>query len=131
MLTRFTKGPWHWDLKGALGFFGIYSNEEVLWPAKSEDPNKHGELCEANHVSWWRSLLGSRGPHAEANAPWNAALIAASPELYEALAPFAEDGADLTNAQCHLGICRDWECGRCSKVIAARNALRRARGELQ
>lgn len=45
-------------------------------------------------------------------------------EMDQALRPFAELGVDLTHAACHEGLCSPEECGRCSKVLAARKALR-------
>lgn len=41
----------------------------------------------------------------------------------EALRTFAEPGRDLTEHQCHLGICSVEECMRCSRVLEARAAL--------
>lgn len=41
-----------------------------------------------------------------------------------ALEPLAELGHDLDQAQCHAGITDAARCGRCSKVLAARAALK-------
>lgn len=58
----------------------------------------------------------------------NANLISASPDLYEALRPFAEAWGDLTDSACHNGITTPEKCGRCSKVLAARAAIAKAEG---
>jgi len=44
-------------------------------------------------------------------------------QLVGAARPFAELGTDLTDQLCHYGLCEPRACGRCSKVIALREAL--------
>lgn len=55
----------------------------------------------------------------------NARLIAAAPELAEALAALLERYVDLINC----GDCGNWDPETEQQVIAARAALRKARGE--
>jgi hypothetical protein len=49
--------------------------------------------------------------------------------LIEAAEPFSEEGADLTEARCHWGLCSPVSCVRCSKVIRLRLAIAAAKGE--
>jgi DNA-directed RNA polymerase subunit RPC12/RpoP len=56
----------------------------------------------------------------------NARLLAAAPDLLQALLPFTLGEADLTNSICHQGICSAEQCGRCSKILQAREAVRYA-----
>ena len=53
-------------------------------------------------------------------------MLAAGPTLAEALRPFAEEGADLTDLICHRGLTTPEECTRCRQVLAARAALKTA-----
>ncbi len=64
-------------------------------------------------------------PLAEAEA--NARLIAAAPNLLEALRPIAEEpvGDDLI---CHAGLVPKEKCGRCGRILAARAAIAKAEG---
>lgn len=45
-------------------------------------------------------------------------------KLREALLPFAEIGADMTNYHCHFGLCSPEKCGRCSRALKAQAALK-------
>ncbi len=59
----------------------------------------------------------------------NARLIAAAPELLDALrdlADRAEGGVDY--GLCHRGICSRSECAQCRRVDAARAAIAKAEG---
>lgn len=58
----------------------------------------------------------------------NARLIAAAPELLAALKPFAEEPIS-DDAYCHRGVVPKGECIRCSRIIAARAAIQKAKGE--
>lgn len=50
----------------------------------------------------------------------------AAPELINALTPFAEIGANLTDLLCHRGLVGPEKCSRCGPVLFARAALRSA-----
>lgn len=54
-----------------------------------------------------------------------ARLLAASADLLDALRPFAEDIATDTLG-CHIGITTKEQCVRCSRILAAREAIARA-----
>ena len=72
--------------------------------------------------------------HTYANAVDNANFVVRAVNshqaLVDALEPFAEEGADLTNAPCHRGLTTAENCGRCGKALRARAALKLARGEV-
>lgn len=69
--NKHTPGPWYWK-DGAIR---AANRDFVLWPQ-----NVMGAL-ELN----WADCLGACGKHSEDNAEANARLIAAAPELLEAL----------------------------------------------
>lgn len=76
-------------------------------------------------------LSGEYVPLSEAQEQWeaNARLIAAAPELLEALQEAYGAPTDLTNAKCHVGITTVERCHRCSRELKARAAIAKATGE--
>lgn len=107
MTTKFTPGPW---TEGAsLGYVAAVNRPQ------------HGKLG--------RFVAHTDGRVTTEEQRANVQLIAAAPELYEALEAFAELGQNLDQAKCHAGMVDSIHCARCSKVFAARAALKKARGE--
>jgi len=102
MSENWTPGPWSLDEDGDV----IQTNaDRIVAIMTSEDDGRQGG---------------------------NAHLIAAAPEMYEALLPFAEPySAAMEGYPCHKGTCSARECTRCGKAIAAHEALRKARGEAE
>jgi hypothetical protein len=122
-----TKGPWMWQ-NGALVVDTMFRDKEhILWPANTIDPDDAvGALCPDNHVAWWRYQLGACGGDAEANAPANAMLIAAAPDLLEALRTLEEDISDrfdIESSSCNPGMR--------SAVYQARKAIAKAMPQKQ
>lgn len=89
-------------------------------------PDGGGDIvCEAPE-NWEESMV-----FWEHNAP----LIAAAPELYEALEGLAFGGTErqyremMNDAPCHNGITDIEGCSRCGRELKAIRALSKARGE--
>ena len=81
----------------------------------------------------WQVIGGNvYGDNLRALLPMNGAdarLIAAAPDLLEALEYMVGPRIDLTNAICHRGITTAEKCGQCSKELKARAAIAKAKGE--
>ena len=100
--------------------------------------DKYGHVCtklREDGQAWSGShvlVIGfslSGGNEERANTALIVRAVNSHQALVDALEPFADIGGDLTNAMCHKGICSAEKCARCSKVFAARAALKLARGE--
>jgi hypothetical protein len=91
--------------------------------------DKNGQaVVKAEHIeiaTCWHHCVGSIEKQMQANAR----LIAAAPELLEALQEAYGAPTDLTNAKCHVGITTVERCHRCSRELKARAAIAKATGE--
>lgn len=105
-MSGHTKGPWFADkcVEGTIG--GIQDS--------------HGEHVAQAQA---RQPLAAGKPDYERKA--NARLIAAAPELLEALEGMTERYTELANS----GDCGFWDCENENEVKAARAAIKKAKGE--
>lgn len=109
----FTPGPWRadraasmWHKRGPDDRNGV--NAVVIWHERSSGG--------CSPVAWVSPYLYSQDPIADAR------LIAAAPDLYEALKKFLDSYLRLVNS----GDCGNWNPETEAVVIAARAALQRA-----
>lgn len=103
MNTAWTPGPWGAKESRHDGEFSVFAPDET-------------EICEI----WKTSAEDDRAQH-------NAHLIAAAPEMYEALAKMTARYVALAGS----GDCGFWNPEEEPDVIASRAALRRAEGNLK
>lgn len=95
---RFTPGPWH-----------------VGPHYKTDVESRFGRIAQVGQLN---------APEAIANAR----LIAAAPELYDALCEIASY-CPPENGLCHQDICTQDKCGHCKPYLLARDLLARIDGE--
>ena len=124
---KFTLGPWRWTVPG-------YDHVQLETEHESEEypdmnPILCSEVCKSCAKSWEDGKLTQEqidnGPCTTPNK-WNRALIAASPELYQAL----EKARDYIQHSFDHSRDQDVECQGAQKIIGVINsALARARGE--
>lgn len=96
------------------------------WKIVSYGDGDNLVICEQDDT-WRICFMATPGgsPGAMAKIEANARLIAAAPELYEALALFVAEYVELVES----GDAGFWDAEKESKVIIARAALAKARGE--
>lgn len=126
--TKFTPGPWRFAKMHAQGFYGNQGEAFVT--------GENSRIATVDCVSSFKRGQGSEHKCEERDA--NVHLIAAAPDLYEALEPFAAmlDAIELSSQAPQSGT---WYSMESSKVgernmtieqfKAARVALAKARGE--
>lgn len=108
--TRFTPGPWHRNIKPARKY-------PTVWAGR----NTHVAAVVAGAPRG----SGNGETMVDEEIEANIDLIAAAPDLYAALETFLSEYVALVES----GDAGFWDGEKEPKVIAARSALRRARGE--
>lgn len=112
----YTPGPWRLKTTGNMG-----NCIEALAGTWEGEPRYA-------HVASYQYCLPAEISNynvQEANAIANGRLIAAAPELLEALEKFVEDYTEMVNS----GDCGFWDPENEDKVKAARAAIKKAKGE--
>jgi len=111
--VRFTPGPWF-----ATTWYGTVRGDV----SGNEHSGEHAAVFSANDLL---TMIAPLGPIADPESRANAALIAAAPELYEALDALTKQYVQLASS----GDCGFWDCETEPQVIAARSALLRAQAK--
>ncbi len=111
--TKFTKGPW------TMGEADLYSQpgHNCGYEIRSNEQAEFGDTI------WIASVHGTHVRTPRNQVANNAALIAAAPELYEALEAMQK------SALYHGHGAATATCSECAAVVRARTALAKARGE--
>jgi len=89
LADKATHGPWRWIDGGSLGLYDVYEEEDVLYPRNTMYPDF--PLSPEVTEEWWSSVLGACGLRAEKQAPFNAALLAAAPEMARLISKLVEE----------------------------------------
>lgn len=120
MTGKHTPGPWRIGLSPhcVMAQGSVDTVSGAVW----------GTIVRCEHVLSADDVEG-RHWSAPGSAKANARLIAAAPDLLEALRPFAEPLTEaMENYPCHKGIRSARECTRCGKAIAAYEAIAKVEG---
>lgn len=112
--AKFTKGPWRVDRTVALGAYGVWTEYTVADGATD------------HHVQIASVYTGNRSDVSREQRDANAALIAASPELYATLEKCLTVLEWFDNKPLFLEMAQD---GRSITAAEVRAALSRARGD--